>query len=88
MEFIQLHRVCGSRNNVEPIIFNISTINTIAKAQSNYEYDTLIVSGNTKYMIQEKYETIVDILENRTNSTKVYSTVTLSNKTEEGDNKL
>ncbi len=85
MNFITLHRVCGSANHVEPITFNIATINTIMKAQDNYEYNTVIISGNSKYMIQEKYETIIDILENRIGNSYVFSTVALP-KTEEHTN--
>lgn len=78
MNFITLHRVCGSRNIVEPVTFNVATINTIMKAQNNYEYNTIIISGNSKYMIQEKYETIIDILENRIEDSHVFSTAVLS----------
>lgn len=81
MNFITLHRVCG-RNAVEPITFNVATINTIMKAQDNYEYNTIIISGNSKYMIQEKYETIIDILENRIEDSHVFSTAVLSKKGE------
>lgn len=79
--FITLHRVCG-RNLVEPITFNIATINTIMKAQDNSEHNTVIISGNSKYMIQEKYETIIDILENRMADSHVFSTAVLSKKEE------
>ena len=81
MNFITLHRVCG-RYAVEPITFNVATINTIMKAQDNYEYNTIIISGNSKYMIQEKYETIIDILENRIEDSHVFSTAVLSKKGE------
>jgi len=81
MNFITLHRVCG-RNIVEPITFNVATINTIMKAQDNCEHNTVIVSGQSKYMIQEKYETIIDILENRMTGSYVFSTAVLSKKEE------
>ena len=79
MNFITLHRICG-RNKTEPITFNVATINTIMKAQDNCEHNTVIISGNSKYMIQEKYETIIDILENRMSDSHVFSTAVLSNK--------
>jgi hypothetical protein len=62
MSFITLYRVCGSANNVEPVTFNVTTINTIMKAQDNCEYNTMIISGNSKYAIQEDYETVMNIL--------------------------
>lgn len=79
MDFITLHRVCG-RNLVEPVTFNVATLNTIMKAQDNSEHNTVIISGNSKYMIQEKYETIIDILENRIEDSHVFSTAVLSKK--------
>lgn len=82
MNFITLHRVCG-RNLVEPVTFNVATLNTIMKAQDNSEHNTVIISGNSKYMIQEKYETIIDILENRIEDSHVFSTAVLSKKEKE-----
>lgn len=71
--FIVLHRVLPERNRTSPVSFNTNTINAILKTDNNEMYNTMIISGNTKFMIEESFETVIHLIERNEN---VFSTAT------------
>ena len=64
MMFIELHR-CAD-HDYKPTLFNVNTISAILKSPLYDEDKTLIFIGNTKYLVKESYETIMDLLYDNT----------------------